>query len=419
MAIERESTRLFREARRARRLLGDRAGEAAAAQLGEYASKVAATEPAGIGSRDERMARQTLRRQSAALASGFRPNGAAATGDALAARQDLFKRMQAAGSQGAAQFRSEAASLGVSDVGFDRALRNVGGSAGVTGVSGATDTPTYTPPPATTPQTTADSNIPKFLRRTQQTVATAAAPVSMINGKPASEVLGPRADQDLTKADILRRAREESATNPSVTRQDVIDRLNAERRDKGMVDVNITGKELAAADIEQQTNVEAASSLQGQKFFNTMDTIEASLKPKTGITQKPATAGLTPAAPKQTASSPYDAIEPTDAEIKSAMPSDSRIVLGTLSKVGRAASAVVNPVAEGIRRIAPTIPMPDVTLGQATQAAAAAVAPAQTAAEAFGRVGAGAAMKSARESEMRRIRNELRAKKAAQLSLQK
>lgn len=284
MAIERESTRLFREARRARRMIGDRAGEAAAAQVGEYAAKVAATEPAGIGSREERMARQSLRRQSAALASGFRPEGGtgettAATGNVLNARQNLFKKMQAAGPESAAGFRKEAAALGVTDLGFDRALRSVGGTSGTANTPTAPAT-TPTPAPTTTPASTAanQDNIPLFLRRTQQAAKPTAGPVSKIDGMPAEQVLS-GASVGLSKADILRKAREESATNPSVTRQDVIDRMNAERRAKGFADVDITGKELAAADIEQQTNVEATRSLQGQKFFNTMDKIESSLNP--------------------------------------------------------------------------------------------------------------------------------------------
>lgn len=417
MAIERESTRLFREARRARRMIGDRAGEAAAAQVGEYAAKVAATEPAGIGSREERMARQSLRRQSAALASGFRPEGGtgettAATGNVLNARQNLFKKMQAAGPESAASFRKEAAALGVTDLGFDRALRSVGGTSGTANTPTAPAT-TPTPAPTTTPAPTASNqdNIPLFLRRTQEkSVTTSAAPVSMINGKPASEVLGPREDKDLTKADILRRAREESATNPSVTRQDVIDRLNAERREKGMADVNITGKELAAADIEQQTNVEAASSLQGQKFFNTMDKIEASLKPKP-VTPPRFVGPPSSAAPKPTTATPT---EPTDAELMAKIPSAPAILYGRLGErlketlpgrligadQGLLGSAAIK-AGQFANRL--NIGGQAVQLGKATGALASATA---------GAIQRGA--EDIRKQELKRMRDELRAKKAAQ-----
>lgn len=171
------------------------------------------------------------------------------------------------------------------------------GTQGATGVKGATGTQGATRSSA--PLTTGVPQVPGApLTQVQSTSAPAAGattpaggtkptsllsrpqtqPTSMIDGRPAREVLS-GASVGLSKEDILRKAREESAGNPSVTRQDVIDRMNAERRAKGFTDVEITGKELAAADTDQQTTAAANRSVEGQKFDRMMSGIQSTLNP--------------------------------------------------------------------------------------------------------------------------------------------
>lgn len=80
-----------------------------------------------ISSYEARKAYEGMERADAAAKMGYRVGDtAAATGNVLNARQNLFKRMQAAGPSGASGFRKEAEALGVTSLGFDRALRNLG-----------------------------------------------------------------------------------------------------------------------------------------------------------------------------------------------------------------------------------------------------------------------------------------------------
>lgn len=211
------------------------------------------------------------------------------------------------------------------------------GTQGATGVKGATGTQgaTRSPAPLTTgvpqvpgaPLTTGVPQVPGApLTQVQSTSAPAAGattpaggtkptsllsrpqtqPTSMIDGRPAREVLS-GASAGLSKEDILRKAREESAANPSVTRQDVIDRMNAERRAKGFTDVEITGKELATADIEQQTTAAANRSVEGQKFDRMMSGIQSTLnQPKQTVPrllERPAETNVPPLLKRENAAS--------------------------------------------------------------------------------------------------------------------
>ena len=151
MAVnERESTRLYREARRALRSDNPQAS----AELGKLAATAAAKEPTGITQYKDRILQQETDRiagaHAAAINRGERPNQTqAATGNILNARQNLFEQMRSAPDAASREaFRSQASSLGVKDSGFNQALNNLGNTFGV-----AATTPATTPA-ATTPATT-------------------------------------------------------------------------------------------------------------------------------------------------------------------------------------------------------------------------------------------------------------------------
>lgn len=89
--------------------------------------KMGTPSASNISSYEARKAYEGMQRADVAAKMGYRAGDtAAATGNVLNARQNLFKRMQAAGPAGAANLRKEAEALGVTSLGFDRALRNLG-----------------------------------------------------------------------------------------------------------------------------------------------------------------------------------------------------------------------------------------------------------------------------------------------------
>ena len=152
MAVnERESTRLYREARRALRSGNNQAS----ADLGQSAAAAAANETGGIKKYADRIAGQGAKviaeAQAAAIRRGERPTQTqAATGNILNARQNLFSRMQSAPDAAAREaFHGQASSLGVEDSGFNQALNSLGNTFGA-----ATTTPAATTPAATTPAAT-------------------------------------------------------------------------------------------------------------------------------------------------------------------------------------------------------------------------------------------------------------------------
>jgi len=156
MAVnERESTRLYREARRALRSGNNQAS----ADLGQSAAAAAANETGGIKKYADRIAGQGAKviaeAQAAAIRRGERPTQTqAATGNILNARQNLFSRMQSAPDAAAREaFRGQASSLGVKDSGFNQALSNLGDTFSAAATTPAATTPAATTPAATKPPT--------------------------------------------------------------------------------------------------------------------------------------------------------------------------------------------------------------------------------------------------------------------------
>jgi len=167
MAVnERESTRLYREARRALRSGNNQASE----ELGKSAAAAALKEPAGITKYTDRIAAQEAKviadAQAAAINRGERPNQTqAATGNILNARQNLFERVKAAPDAASREaFRGQASSLGVKDSGFNQALIKLGDTFGAAtttpATTPATTTPATTTPATTTPATTTPATTP-------------------------------------------------------------------------------------------------------------------------------------------------------------------------------------------------------------------------------------------------------------------
>ena len=163
MAVnERESTRLYREARRAQRSGNNQAS----AELGQSAAAAAANETGGIKKYADRIAGQGAKviaeAQAAAIRRGERPNQTqAATGDLLNARMNLFERVKVAPDVASREaFRGQASSLGVKDSGFNQALNNLGNTFGAAATTPAATTPapasapTPAPTPAPAPATT-------------------------------------------------------------------------------------------------------------------------------------------------------------------------------------------------------------------------------------------------------------------------
>ena len=154
MAVnERESTRLYREARRALRSGNNQAS----ADLGQSAAAAAANETGGIKKYADRIAGQGAKviaeAQAAAIRRGERPTQTqAATGNILNARQNLFSRMQSAPDAAAREaFRGQASSLGVKDSGFNQALSNLGDTFSAAATTPAATTPATTKPPIAKP----------------------------------------------------------------------------------------------------------------------------------------------------------------------------------------------------------------------------------------------------------------------------
>ncbi len=112
-------------------------------------------------------------KKGAALKAGFTPPTAAATGDLLKRRLELFKGMQEMGREKAAELSVEAEGLGISKSGFRQALNRIPLTPSATDTTPATT--------ATTPATTATT--PAATR------PAAPEPISKIGGVPASEAL--------------------------------------------------------------------------------------------------------------------------------------------------------------------------------------------------------------------------------------
>jgi len=108
-------------------------------------------------------AEATAVKRKAAIDAGFTPPTAAATGDLLKRRLELFKGMQDVGREEAAGLAEEASGLGISRSGFRQALNRIP-------VAGDTTPDGSTPSPATTRPV-------------------APEPISKIGGVPASEAL--------------------------------------------------------------------------------------------------------------------------------------------------------------------------------------------------------------------------------------
>lgn len=124
-------------------------------------------------------AEATAAKRGAAIDAGFTPPTAAATGDLLKRRLELFKSMQDMGREEAAGLAEEAAGLQISRSGFRQALNQIP-------VAGTTPAVT---PPVTTPaaNTPAGTTIPPFIRRPLPPTPT--PPEGRINGMPASQAI--------------------------------------------------------------------------------------------------------------------------------------------------------------------------------------------------------------------------------------
>jgi len=122
-------------------------------------------------------AEATAAKRGAAIDAGFTPPTAAATGDLLKRRLELFKSMQDVGREEAAGLAEEAAGLQISRSGFRQALNRIP-------VAGTTPpvTPPVTTPAANTP---AGTTIPPFIRRPLPPTTTPTPPEGRINGMPA------------------------------------------------------------------------------------------------------------------------------------------------------------------------------------------------------------------------------------------
>jgi hypothetical protein len=92
-------------------------------------------------------AEATAAKRGAAIEAGFTPPTAAATGDLLKRRLELFKSMQDVGREEAAGLAEEAAGLQISRSGFRQALNRIP----IAGTTPAGTTPAGTTPAGTTP----------------------------------------------------------------------------------------------------------------------------------------------------------------------------------------------------------------------------------------------------------------------------
>lgn len=128
-------------------------------------------------------AQDTAAKRKAAIDAGYTPPTAAATGDLLKRRLELFKGMQAAGPEKAAEFAQEAEGLQISRSGFRQALNRITKEA--TPVAAGTTTTT---PAADT--TTATSGVPILGGVLDIAKSTPTAPrEGRINGMPASQAI--------------------------------------------------------------------------------------------------------------------------------------------------------------------------------------------------------------------------------------
>ena len=109
----------------------------------------------------------TAEKRAAAIKAGYTPPTAAATGDLLKRRLELFKAMQAAGPEKAAEFAQEAEGLQISRSGFRQALNRI--------------TKEATTPPAGNTIPPAGNTIPPLLRRPPSE--------GRINDMPASQAI--------------------------------------------------------------------------------------------------------------------------------------------------------------------------------------------------------------------------------------
>jgi hypothetical protein len=137
-------------------------------------------------------AEATAAKRKAAIDAGYTPPTAAATGDLLKRRLELFKGMQAAGPEKAADLYSEAEGLGISRSGFRQALNRITKEA--TPVVAATTT---TPPAATTttpPAGTATTTPPAG-------TATTTPPVAAVTPDIPPVIVTPKNDADRANAE--------------------------------------------------------------------------------------------------------------------------------------------------------------------------------------------------------------------------
>lgn len=132
-------------------------------------------------------------KKGAALQAGFTPPTAAATGDLLKRRLELFKGMQDVGREKAAEFAEEAEGLQISKSGFRQALNKIPLAAATTSTTGTTPAatenvikvPELAGPPASAAiggsATTPAATPPPLLQRPSSTVIpTALRPVAAI-----------------------------------------------------------------------------------------------------------------------------------------------------------------------------------------------------------------------------------------------
>ena len=119
-------------------------------------------------------AQDTAAKRAAAIEAGYTPPTAAATGDLLKRRLELFKGMQAAGPEKAADLYSEAEGLGISKSGFRQALNRITKEATIPPAGN-------TIPPAGNTIPPAGNTIPPLLRRPPSE--------GRINDMPASQAI--------------------------------------------------------------------------------------------------------------------------------------------------------------------------------------------------------------------------------------
>ena len=207
LAMDRESSRLYREARRAQRQLRGPAGVAAAAELGRAAAQAASGERTGAA----RDAQRNALRATAALGAGYRPSSVSNGAKSNFAEFNTPSALP----QSAAPAVPDAA--------------NPTSSAFV-GPPTSAATPTAKPVASGTPLA-APEQAPPLLRR-----------LALTSGAINGETL-------LTKEGAIQRVITESAGG-AATRSDVLDKINSEREALGQDPIAIDwAKDVASRDI--------------------------------------------------------------------------------------------------------------------------------------------------------------------------